>query len=158
LEVHIGGGGGRRMEPIGIAVLLAAEDIKIAVQLSVKYVTKVNGIPSSSNGWRYHRLAFTTGGYLACLLRAHTWTFHQFELTSRYQGSISYYIRYFYLALSFPSFTIHRLYTVSLCECMLLYTNHMSLKLLNCCTNWQLQKSSKFFSPTNAPFIKHIKC
>ena len=51
MDVHIGGGGGGgRMEPTGISVLPASEDINIAVQLSVKYVTKVNGIPSSSNG------------------------------------------------------------------------------------------------------------
>ena len=57
MEVHIGDGGGGgggggvgTSERIGIAVLPVAEDIKIAVQLSVKYVTKVNGIPSSSNG------------------------------------------------------------------------------------------------------------
>jgi len=58
LEVHIGGGG--RIEPIGNAVFSAALDINIAVHLSVKYVTKVNGIPSSSNGSRYHSLAYTT--------------------------------------------------------------------------------------------------
>lgn len=56
---------GVRIEPIAIAVLPAEVDINIAVQLSVKYVTKVNGIPSSSSGFRYHRLAYTTWGYLA---------------------------------------------------------------------------------------------
>jgi hypothetical protein len=58
LEVHIGGGG--TIEPIGNAVFPAALDINNAVQFSVKYVTKVNGIPSSSNGSRYHRLPYTT--------------------------------------------------------------------------------------------------
>jgi hypothetical protein len=104
LEVHIGGGGW--IEPIGSGVLPAPEDINIAVQLSVKYVRKVNGIPSSSNGTRYHRLAYTTWGYLAVSFVRIRRRFHQFEPTSRYQSSISYHIRYFYLSLSFPSFTI----------------------------------------------------
>lgn len=54
-----------RRKPMGNAVLLAPPDISIAVQVSVKYVRKVNGIPSSSNGTRYHHLAYTTWGYLA---------------------------------------------------------------------------------------------
>jgi hypothetical protein len=55
-----------------MAVISAPEDINFAVQLSVKYVRKVNGIPSSSNGTRYRRLAYTTWGLSGSLLRAHT--------------------------------------------------------------------------------------
>lgn len=104
MNVHIGGGG--RMEPIGSEVLPAPEDINIAVQLSVKYVRKVNGIPSSSNGTRYHCLAYTTWGYLAVSFARIRRRSHQFEPTSRYHSSISYHIRYFYLSLSFLSFAI----------------------------------------------------
>lgn len=43
----------------------APADISIAVQVSVKYVRKVNGTPSSCNGIPYLCLAHTTCGYLA---------------------------------------------------------------------------------------------
>lgn len=127
LAIHIGDGSGR-MEPTGNVVLSAPVDISNAVQVSVKYVRKVNGNPSSSNGTRYHCLVYTTWGYLAVsLTRIHRRSINSNQLLDiRAVCHITFTISYH--ALSFPLFTIHRANILFLYESILLHTNHVSPK------------------------------